>query len=223
VSLRAVRAGILSTAAGVCVVGGLAVRRRIAEQDEAAARSLAEAGNLTGSPDSLWASGHRAAPGVRGAARVAPPDWEPPLLRRLARWEPQRPASLAGRLVGYLWAAPLTMAGLLAGAVTGTVPVVADGVLLFAGARGLPRAFLTRQGYSAFALGHVVVTVGSAPAQALLAHEYLHVRQAERLGPAMAPLYLALQVVYGYARNPMERAARRAQRRALGVPEPRAT
>jgi hypothetical protein len=114
----------------------------------------------------------------------------------------------------------MTLAGLLAGATSGVAPRRHGDVLLFAGARGAPGWFFGRQGYAAFALGHVIVARDAAPSDALLVHELVHVRQAERLGPLMAPLYLALHAAYGYARHPMERAARRAQRRALGAPTP---
>jgi hypothetical protein len=173
------------------------------------------AGELSGAPFPLR-SRARAATGVRGAARVAPPGWEPEILTTLARWEPARPRRGVTRLLAYVWAAPMTLGGLVAGAASGVRPRVRDGVLLFAGARGLPAAFFARRGYSAFALGHVIVARGT-PGEALLVHELLHVRQAERFGPLMAPLYLALHALYGYARHPMERAARRAQRRALSV------
>jgi hypothetical protein len=171
---------------------------------------------LSGAPFPLRSEA-RAGRAVRGAARVAPPTWEPEVLSAIARWEPARPRGLM-RLLAYLWAAPMTAGGLIAGAASGVRPQVRDGVLLFSGARGLPAIFFRRRGYSAFALGHVIVAKAS-PGEALLVHEMAHVRQAERFGPLMAPLYLALHAVYGYARHPMERAARRAQRRALGVPD----
>lgn len=156
--------------------------------------------------------------GVRGAAHVAPPSWEPRVLTALASWEPARPRTPLGRALAYAWASPMTLAGLLAGAASGTLPRPSDGVLLFAGARGLPRVFFGRRGFSAFTLGHVVVARTREPSAPLLVHEQVHVRQAERLGVLLAPLYLILDALYGYARNPLERAARRAQRRALGAP-----
>jgi hypothetical protein len=63
-----------------------------------------------------------------------------------------------------------------------------------------------------------VVVARGQPSAALLAHELVHTRQAERLGPFMAPVYLGLLARYGYLRHPMERAARRAGRRARGLP-----
>ena len=166
----------------------------------------------SGAPGGLRSRSRRAA-GVRGAAHVAPPWWEPRLLTALASWEPPPPATTLGRLAAYLWAAPVTLGGLVAGLSTGVRPRPYRGALLFAGARGLPRRFFAARGYSAFAIGHAVVTRSPNPSEQLLDHELVHVRQAERLGVLMAPLYGVLLLVYGYARHPMERAARQAQRR----------
>lgn len=178
------------------------------------------AGDVTGAPGGL-VSRSRTAPGARGAAQVAPPSWEPELLSALARWEPARPSTPVLRALTYAWASPLTLLGLLAGVAAGVAPRPRDGVLVFSGARGLPSLFFGRRGYAAFAMGHVIVAAAEEPSSALLVHELVHVRQAERLGPLMAPVYVALHALYGYARHPMERAARRAQRRALGVPDAR--
>lgn len=196
--------------------GALAVRRARRGAAGGVLVDGAPVTDLSGAPTTL-SSQARTAVGVRGAAQVAPPAWEPELLSRLARWEPRPPSGPAARLLAYLWASPMTVAGLLAGLTSGARPRARAGVLMFAGARGPAGAFLSRRGFNAFALGHVVVS-RAEPSEALLVHELVHVRQAERFGPAMAPLYLALHALYGYARHPMERAARRAQRRALGVP-----
>jgi hypothetical protein len=102
----------------------------------------------------------------------------------------------------------------MAGAASLVAPRRVVGVLLFSPARGPAAQFLRVRGFSAMTIGHVVVA-RIEPSEALLAHELVHVRQAERLGPLMAPLYLALMAVYGYARHPMERAARLAQRRSM--------
>jgi hypothetical protein len=172
--------------------------------------------DLTGAPGGLQ-SRARTAVGVRGPAHVAPPSWEPEVLSRLASWVPDVPSTPLGRVLAYAWAAPMTLGGLLAGIASGARPRPYRGALLFAGARGLPGRFLRRRGFSAFAIGHTIVAVHPEPSEALLAHELVHVRQAERLGGLMAPLYLVLHAVYGYARHPMERAARVAQRRFLGT------
>ena len=134
----------------------------------------------------------------------------------LAQWLPAPPVSAAGRVVAMLWASPMTAAGLLAGAAAGVRPRWTSGVLLFAPARGLMGALLRGRGFAATGLGHVVISVVE-PTADLRAHELAHVRQAERLGPFMAPAYLALLAVHGYARHPMERAARLAATRTQGA------
>lgn len=147
-------------------------------------------------------------------AHLAPPSWEPRALTRIAGWVPEPPRTPLGRAAAYVWAGPLTVAGLMAGAASLVAPRRVVGVLLFSPARGPAAQFLRVRGFSAMTIGHVVVA-RIEPSEALLAHELVHVRQAERLGPLMAPLYLALMAVYGYARHPMERAARLAQRRSM--------
>lgn len=158
----------------------------------------------------------RAAPSVpaegQGPASAAPV-WEPSALRRLAAWEPAPPPTAGLRLAAVLWAAPLSAAGLLAGLGSLRVPRLEGGIVLFARARGLTAAALRRRGFAAATLGHVVLALGE-PSPELLAHELLHVRQAERLGVLMAPAYLGLMAPYGYARHPMERAARLAGQRS---------
>lgn len=148
----------------------------------------------------LW----RLRPGSEGEGD-APVD-EPPVVARLAAWTPTRPLSRAGRLAGYLWAAPLTAAGVLLGALSRTHPEVREGVLLFTEARGLGGRMLRWRGFAAATLGHAVITANQ-PSERLLRHELVHVRQAERLGPVFVPLYLAGLLRYGYRRNPFERAA----------------
>ncbi|MBW3605062.1 MAG: hypothetical protein KY460_09160 [Actinobacteria bacterium] len=117
-----------------------------------------------------------------------------------------------GRIAGYVWAAPLTVAGMLLGSLSGTTPEVRDGVLLFVGAGGVAGWMLRWRGFSAATLGHVIVAAGH-PDAALLRHELVHVRQAERWGPLFVPLYLAGLLRYGYRHNPFERAAYSEQRR----------
>lgn len=136
----------------------------------------------------------------------APVGDEPRVVARLATWAPSRPLSRAGRLAGYVWAAPLTAAGLLLGALSGSRPQVRDGVLLFTEARGLGGRMLRWRGFGAATLGHAVITA-RAPTERLLRHELVHVRQAERWGPLFVPLYVAGLLRYGYRRNPFERAA----------------
>jgi hypothetical protein len=161
----------------------------------------------------FWRRGEGVPP--PGVPADDPPGWEPPALAALARWAPPPPASPHGRLAGYLWALPLTVVGLAAGATAGVRPRLRQGVVLFAPARGLPGTVLKRWRYTAGAIGHVVIS-RIEPTPALLAHELTHVRHAERLGPLLAPVYLALLAVYGYRRHPLERAARAAARNATG-------
>lgn len=121
-----------------------------------------------------------------------------PLVRRVAS------------TLGFLWALPTTLLGLLAGALTFQRPRVADGVLVFdrAGPRGFLR-ILTAMDRAAMTLGFVIVSAVPLEGR-LLAHERHHVRQAMWWGPLFVPAYLALAAVFGYRRHPFERAARRA-------------
>jgi len=175
--------------------------------------ALAPAQDLSGSP---LAAGTFLADRlgiVGGNARVLGPVWEHPTLAAFAEWVPGAPTSAATRALAYLWAAPLTAVGLLLGASAGVRPVVRDGVVLFPGARGPAGALLRAQGYAATTLGHAVIATRD-PSPSLMAHELVHVRQAERFGALFAPLYGLLWAVYGYGRHPMERAARLGGRRA---------
>ena len=129
------------------------------------------------------------------------------LVGLLSIWVPTRPKSPAGRLFVRLWAAPVTAVGLVVGAASATPPRVRDGVLLFAPAGGITGRVIRRRGFAATGLGHVVISV-TEPSPQLWAHELVHVRQAERLGPLLIPVYLALLVARGYAQHPLELAAR---------------
>lgn len=131
---------------------------------------------------------------------------EPAVVARLATWSPPPPAGPLTRLAGYAWAAPLTAAGLLLGALSGSRPRLHKGALVFADAGGLAGRMLRWRGFTAATLGHAIVALGE-PSASLLDHELTHVRQAERFGPFFAPLYLAALVRYGYRHNPFERAA----------------
>jgi hypothetical protein len=134
---------------------------------------------------------------------------------RLAAWIPPPPRTAAARVASVLWAAPMTLVGLLVGAGSGVAPRLRDGVVLFAPAGGITGAIVRRRGFAATGLGHCVIAVEEPP-PSLLAHELVHVRQAERLGPFMAPAYLTLLAVHGYERHPMERAARLAAAEVKG-------
>lgn len=196
-----VGAGGLAAAAGGTAVAVLARRAPDEEQID-----------VSGAPFGLLPKPRRSIR-VGQEAHVTSPSWEPRALTALARWEPSRPAGPAGRVAASLWAGPLTLVGLGVGLASRVRPTVRDGALVFADARGAPGAVLDRWRVAAGALGHVIIARGQ-PSAPLLAHELVHVRHAERLGPFLAPVYLALLAVYGYARHPLERAARRAARRA---------
>lgn len=187
------------------VAGAVAWRRRSAQIAADPERSLSGAGMPL-----------ERVPGRKGAigdAHAVGPLWEPASLRRLAQWVPEPPASPLTRALAYLWAAPITLGGIVIGLTSGRRPQVRDGVLLFAGARGPAAAVLRARGFAATTLGHSVLALPAEPSPALWAHELVHTRQAERLGVLMAPVYGVLSVVYGYARHPLERAAREGARR----------
>jgi hypothetical protein len=152
----------------------------------------------------LWWRLRPDAPEARRHALVLAP--EPRAVRWLASSRPGPPRTTAGRLLAYVWASPLTAAGVLLGAVSRTRPRLYDGVLIFADARGLGGWMLRWRGFAAATLGHTILATGR-PGERLLQHELVHVRQAERWGPLFVPLYLAGLIRYGYRRNPLERAA----------------
>jgi hypothetical protein len=113
---------------------------------------------------------------------------------------------IALRSLAYVWALPGTLLGLVLGATTLTRPAVRDGVLVFESGRGFA-ALHRRIGFAAITLGHV--TIVNAPlSETLWAHERVHVRQWETLGPLMLLAY-PLASIAGYRRNPFEVAARR--------------
>lgn len=147
--------------------------------------------------------------GQSAVGRDDAPNWEPKILGRLAHWEPRPPTRGLTRVVAYAWASPVTLVGLVVGAAAAVRPRLREGILLFPGARGVTGWVIRRRNFAAGTFGHVVVCTKD-PSPALLAHELIHTRQAERFGPLMAPVYLGLLAVYGYRRHPMERAAREA-------------
>jgi hypothetical protein len=128
------------------------------------------------------------------------------------RWLAERADSLgdavpAGRpLLGYLWAAPNTLVGLLAALTVRARPARWRGVLLLEGARGGVAWVLGRRRFAAITLGHVIIT-NRPVSEHLLVHELTHVGQHERWGPGFYPAYL-LTSLRGYRRNPFELAAR---------------
>jgi hypothetical protein len=138
------------------------------------------------------------------------------LVERLATWVPDAPRSLLGRAVAAIWAAPLTVVGLLMAAAAGRPPrwSAEHRCWIVEAVRGPSGVALRAVGAEANAIGQVVLSRSVTSTPALLAHEAVHVRQAERFGPLLFPLYLWLGARYGYRDHPLERAARLGARRA---------
>lgn len=118
-----------------------------------------------------------------------------------------------GRCACYLWSSPTTILGVAASAASLAVPRRAGQILVSTSGRGFARWFLSRRGYCAITLGHVVLLTPEAPA-GVLRHEMVHVRQAERWGPFFLPAYLVTMVAIRfrggnpYWDNPFEAEAR---------------
>lgn len=114
------------------------------------------------------------------------------------------------RFVGYVWAVPNTLIGLVLGALSFQTPRLVRGVLAFDRApRGFLRIFARKQ-WRAITFGHVVLSAQLLDGR-LLAHELVHVRQYERLGPLFLPAYVTLHLFTGYELNPFETAAVRGE------------
>jgi hypothetical protein len=109
--------------------------------------------------------------------------------------------------LGFVWAMPNTLLGLVVGALTFQTPRIHGGAIVFdRGPRGVTW-LLRAMNRTAMTLGFVIVS--GAPVEGrLLAHERHHVRQSMLWGPLFVPVYLALAIPFGYRRHPMERAAR---------------
>ncbi len=98
------------------------------------------------------------------------------------------------RLIGYLWASPVTLVGLVLGllaAVSGGSVRVQGGVIeVYGGWVGwLLRGGRFASGGAAMTLGHVVLARDAACLARSRAHEWAHVRQFERWGPLLLPAY----------------------------------
>ena len=104
------------------------------------------------------------------------------------------------RLIGYLWALPNTLLGLIfvpfVFVTKGQVQAI-DGVLEL---QGTLTSFVLRHlvplrgGASAITLGHVVLARDASALVDTRAHERAHVRQYEAWGPAFIPAYLLASV-----------------------------
>jgi hypothetical protein len=98
------------------------------------------------------------------------------------------------RLFGYLWASPVTAVGLLlalAAILSGGSMHLRSGVVEVTG--GLV-AWLLRgnrlwRGGAAMALGHVILARNPECLEESRSHEVCHIRQFERWGPLLVPVY----------------------------------
>jgi hypothetical protein len=149
-------------------------------------------------------------PPASASARLDPAVRYGVLAAPLADWVPRRPRHLLARLVASAWAGPFTVIGYGLAIAAGRRPEWDDelGCFIATGMRGPTARALRLLGADANAVGQVVLSTPDDPSRILLAHEAVHVRQAERLGPMLLPLYLWLGARYGYRDNPFERAAR---------------
>lgn len=154
------------------------------------------------------------------ASMVAPVARYGPLASRLSVWVPEPPRSALGRTAAAVWAAPLTAIGLMVALLSGAVPRwdPVRGCFVTRGVHGPSSMALRTVGADANAIGQVVLSRGADPQPVLLAHEAVHVRQAERLGPLLFVLYVWLGARYGYRDHPLERAARLGALRAIQRP-----
>jgi hypothetical protein len=123
------------------------------------------------------------------------------------------------QLIRYLWALPATALGLplvVVAWLSGGRARVVEGAIEVEG--GLVSAFL-RRGLpvlgpaAAMTLGHVILGRDRACLEQSRRHEHVHVRQYERWGPLMLPIYLTASLVLylrgmnPYLDNPFEREA----------------
>lgn len=126
-----------------------------------------------------------------------------------------------GIVLRYLWALPATLVGLVLGTIAyllGATAHVRNGVLEVAGGRliRVVSAIPCLKHVLALTLGHVVIGISHALLDEERPHEHAHVRQYERWGVLLFPLYIAsslAQIVRGghpYRDNRFERQAFRA-------------
>lgn len=98
------------------------------------------------------------------------------------------------RLIGYVWASPMTAIGLVfavAAMLSGGSARLRSGVVEVTG--GLVRWLLHGnklwRGGAAMAVGHVILARDPECMEASRPHELYHVRQFERWGPLLPPAY----------------------------------
>jgi hypothetical protein len=124
---------------------------------------------------------------------------------------------LLNRFVRYAWAFPATAFGLplvFLALLSGGRATVVQGVIEAHG--GLVATLLRRWlliPAAAMTLGHVIVGRDATCLEQSRRHEHVHVRQYERWGPLMLPIYLTASLVLyvrgldPYLDNPFEREA----------------
>lgn len=98
------------------------------------------------------------------------------------------------QLIGYLWAFPVTIGGLLlalVAALSGGSLHLRDGVVEVTGGLvgWLLRGNRFWRGGAAMALGHVILARDAECLEGSRTHEVWHVRQFERWGPFLLPVY----------------------------------
>ncbi len=155
-------------------------------------------------------------PPASAAADVECRSVQGPVAQFLSQWVPDAPATPVARRLADVWTAPFTVLGFAVALAGGRMPRHDEHLdcWVVRGVGGPSRRALQWIGADANTIGRVVVCTGDTPSPALLAHESVHVRQFERLGPLMVPAYLWLAARHGYRDHPLERAARLGARRA---------
>jgi hypothetical protein len=129
------------------------------------------------------------------------------------------PETVPVSVLRYLWAAPVSLLGLIvtaAARITGGRSSVVSGVLEVEG--GILTRLLPRLGIGmrpvAMTLGHVVVAIDADTLERTRRHERVHVAQTERWGVFFPLAYLAASAFVAvrggdpYLDNPFEREAR---------------
>ena len=114
--------------------------------------------------------------------------------------------------LGYVWALPLTILGVLQALVGGARPLAWDRGVWYWTARqsGICAWFFRRYRMAAYTWGAVITWADPvlATSRRLRLHERRHVWQCMVLGPLIVPAYLVCLACYGYQRNPLEVDAR---------------
>lgn len=107
------------------------------------------------------------------------------------------------RIVGYVWAFPVTLLGLslamLAVATGGSIRLRGGVLETWGGAVGsLLRGSRYHRGGAAMTLGHVILARDLDCLEKSRSHELVHVRQFEQWGPLLLPVYWCVAVWLWY-------------------------